>query len=317
MGAGAIATIMWAFHFLSQTGLVPAFQPSEKGDLGALYESYASGQSVGQYGTVSGNRFPSTSTIGTIANGVSQVLQTGHLGSSVADPHAHPAYRNIPAHSASHGSQNIQPASYGANGYANPNGYSNTSAPYGNYAASGFPGAATPGDIRVFFSPSGGCTEAIVHQLQQAQRSIYVQAYSFTSEPIAHACVDAHRRGVQVLVLLDKSQETEPYSAADFLANHGIPTFIDAKHAIAHNKVMLIDGRTIVTGSFNFTANAERANAENLLIIRDRLDLYAAYEINLKHHFEHGTRHMPRTGQGNHGASYGASSLSRWAGAPR
>lgn len=160
------------------------------------------------------------------------------------------------------------------------------------YAAS-YP-TSNQGDIRVFFSPSGGCTEAIVRELNQAQRQILVQAYSFTSEPIAAACVQAHKRGVSVYAVLDRSQESEQYSAADFLVNSGITTVIDAQHAIAHNKVILIDGLTLITGSFNFTSNAEKSNAENLLIIRNRPDLYVAYEANLRHHFDHSKQYVSR-----------------------
>ena len=66
----------------------------------------------------------------------------------------------------------------------------------------------------------------------------------FTSAPIARALVDAHRRGVKVQVVLDKSQRTEKYSSATFVYNSGIPCFIDAAHSIAHNKVMIIDSLT-------------------------------------------------------------------------
>ena len=119
------------------------------------------------------------------------------------------------------------------------------------------------------FTPGGNCTEAIVHALGEAKRTVLVQAYSFTSAPIAKALLDAHKRGVQVQVILDKSQRTEKYSSADFLANQGVPTMIDANHAISHNKVMIIDGETVITGSLNFTKAAQYKNAENLLIIRD------------------------------------------------
>jgi phosphatidylserine/phosphatidylglycerophosphate/cardiolipin synthase-like enzyme len=81
--------------------------------------------------------------------------------------------------------------------------------------------------------------------------------------------VNAHKRGVAVQVILDKGQRTERYSSADFLAHAGIPTFIEARHAIAHNKIMIIDGAVVVTGSFNFTKAAENNNAENLLVIQD------------------------------------------------
>ncbi len=123
--------------------------------------------------------------------------------------------------------------------------------------------------VEVYFSPKGGCTEAVVRELGRARNTVLVQAYSFTSAPIAKALVDASRRGVKVQVILDASQRTEKYTAADFLRNAGIPTAIDAKHAIAHNKVMVIDGATLITGSFNFTTAAEEHNAENLLVLRD------------------------------------------------
>lgn len=93
------------------------------------------------------------------------------------------------------------------------------------------------------------------------------RAYSLTRAPIAKALVDARKRGVRVQVILDKSQRREKYTEADFLLHAGVPTFIDDRHAIAHNKIMIVDGATIVTGSFNFTKAAEEGNAENLLVI--------------------------------------------------
>jgi phosphatidylserine/phosphatidylglycerophosphate/cardiolipin synthase-like enzyme len=67
-----------------------------------------------------------------------------------------------------------------------------------------------------------------------------------------------------------KSQRTEKYFSADFLANQGVPTTIDANHAIADHKVIVIDGEVVITGSFNFTKAAQEKNAENVLIIRDQ-----------------------------------------------
>jgi phosphatidylserine/phosphatidylglycerophosphate/cardiolipin synthase-like enzyme len=96
------------------------------------------------------------------------------------------------------------------------------------------------------------------------------QVYSFTSPLIAKALLNAHRRGVKVDVVLDQSLRTEKYTSATFLANSGIPTYLDDKHAIADNRVMIIDQETVITGSFNFTKAAENKNAENLLIIKDK-----------------------------------------------
>jgi phosphatidylserine/phosphatidylglycerophosphate/cardiolipin synthase-like enzyme len=138
----------------------------------------------------------------------------------------------------------------------------------------------------VYFSPHGGCTDAVVRALERAQESVLVQAYSFTSAPIAKALLDAKKRGVKVDVILDRSQRREHYSSADFLAHADIPVRIDAAHAIAHNKVMVIDGATVVTGSFNFTKAAEEHNAENLLVLEDR-SLAARYAENWRAHAEH------------------------------
>ncbi len=145
---------------------------------------------------------------------------------------------------------------------------------------------ADPSDVSVYFSPNGGCTEAIVKELGNTKSNILIQAYSFTSAPIAKAVVDAHKRGVDVAVILDKSQRTEKYSEADFLAHAGIRTLIDAKHAIAHNKIMILDGDTVIVGSFNFTKAAEEKNAENLLIIH-RSVLAERYTKNWHEHEGH------------------------------
>ena len=140
--------------------------------------------------------------------------------------------------------------------------------------------------VTVFFSPNGGCTTAILSEINNAKSEILVQAYSFTSAPIAKALVEAHKRGIKVQVILDKSQKTAQYTSATFLANSKIPTFIDSQHAIAHNKIIIIDGTTVITGSFNFTKAAEERNAENLLIIKSG-ELAKLYVENWKIHKDH------------------------------
>ena len=147
--------------------------------------------------------------------------------------------------------------------------------------------------IRVYFSPGGGGAEAIVQELDRASREIKVQAYSFTSRPIAEALLNAHRRGVKVDVILDKSNVSPKYGAADFTVNRGIPTFIDDQHSIAHNKIMIIDQETVITGSFNFTRAAEEKNAENLLIIRER-GIARQYLDNWERHRAHSQVYQKR-----------------------
>jgi len=140
--------------------------------------------------------------------------------------------------------------------------------------------------IRVYFTPGDSAEAAILGQLLDAQDSILVQAYSFTNPAIASALVNANARGVRVVILLDKSHRTQKYSAAEAMAKGGVETLIDDRHAIAHNKIMIIDGQVVITGSYNFTKAAERRNAENLVII-DSPEVAAKYLQNWQKHHRH------------------------------
>lgn len=145
----------------------------------------------------------------------------------------------------------------------------------------------TPPHIAVYHSPKGGCTDAVVQEIHKARKEVLVQAYSFTSKPIAQALIEAKKRGVHVEVLLDKSNEHETYTELDLLKEQGIAPRIDAQHAIAHNKIMLIDRKIVITGSFNFTHQAEAENAENLLIIKGHPELANSYHLSFLTHKEH------------------------------
>jgi phosphatidylserine/phosphatidylglycerophosphate/cardiolipin synthase-like enzyme len=141
--------------------------------------------------------------------------------------------------------------------------------------------AADP--LSVYFSPDGGCTQAIVEEVGKAKKTVLVQAYSFTSDPIANALVAAKKRGVDVEAILDK---TDYGQAVNTIVDAGIPTYMDPAHAIAHNKVIVIDGQTVLTGSFNFTSSAENRNAENLLVVHDQ-PIAAKYAGNWQTHLQH------------------------------
>jgi phosphatidylserine/phosphatidylglycerophosphate/cardiolipin synthase-like enzyme len=143
------------------------------------------------------------------------------------------------------------------------------------------------GTVETFFSPRGGATEAIVREIGNARQEILVQAYSFTSKPIAKALIEARKRGVKIEAVLDKSNATAKYSAATFLLNVGVPVLIDSEHAIAHNKIMIIDRSTLITGSFNFTSAAENKNAENLLVFKGNKPLVDRYIHNFEEHKTH------------------------------
>jgi len=138
---------------------------------------------------------------------------------------------------------------------------------------------ATPArsaQIQACFSPPlpGGCDPlaTVVQAIAGAWKTILVQMYALTSRPIVTALVSAKRRGVDVRAIVDRSQLDEDRSdtyAVGRLASGGVPVLVDTVPGLMHNKVMIVDGTTVVTGSFNYTWSAEHRNAENLLVIHD------------------------------------------------
>jgi phosphatidylserine/phosphatidylglycerophosphate/cardiolipin synthase-like enzyme len=140
--------------------------------------------------------------------------------------------------------------------------------------------------VSVCFTPGEECAKKIVDEIASAKQSIWVQAYSFTSQEIARALVVAMKRGVELKVILDRSQKGDRYSSYDFFSRSGVSVLLDSKHAIAHNKIMVIDGKRVITGSFNFTKAAQEKNAENLLFIEDP-EIAQAYSENFLKHWRH------------------------------
>lgn len=134
----------------------------------------------------------------------------------------------------------------------------------------------------VCFTPGQDCEGMIVKEINHAKTSILVQAYEFTSAPIARALSEAKGRGVDVRAILDKSQRTQKYSGATYLRNAQIPVVVDEAPRIAHNKILIIDQDVVVTGSFNFTRSAQMSNAENLLVLKGDANLVRAYTDNWK-----------------------------------
>jgi phosphatidylserine/phosphatidylglycerophosphate/cardiolipin synthase-like enzyme len=139
--------------------------------------------------------------------------------------------------------------------------------------------------ITVHFSPKGGCTDAVVKHLDAAKKTILVQVYNFSSPPIADALIAAHKRGVDVRIIIDHVASTEKSCLLGECRKAGIPCWTDSRHKIAHNKIGIIDGKIVITGSFNWSEDAEK-NAENLLVIDDAA-IAKLYAANWEAHLEH------------------------------
>jgi phosphatidylserine/phosphatidylglycerophosphate/cardiolipin synthase-like enzyme len=141
--------------------------------------------------------------------------------------------------------------------------------------------------LGVYFAPSAHVASSIVKAIDASEHEVLVQAYGFTHNAIAQALVRAHQRGVTVRVLLDKKSQSANRYVIDVLADADIEVREDGKHAIAHNKVMVIDQSIVITGSFNFTNSAATRNAENFLVLKSA-DLAEKYRVQWQNHWAHG-----------------------------
>jgi phosphatidylserine/phosphatidylglycerophosphate/cardiolipin synthase-like enzyme len=140
-----------------------------------------------------------------------------------------------------------------------------------------FPVLAAP-SVSVGFSPSHTALQTVLSVINDAKTSLDVEAYSFTSRPIARAIIEAQKRGVRVRVVADDKANADRYSAITYLANNHVPVRLNRRYAIMHNKVMISDGDTVQTGSFNYTASADSRNAENSLVLRGVPKIAAQYQ---------------------------------------
>ncbi|ADP10183.1 MULTISPECIES: phospholipase D family protein [Erwinia] len=135
-------------------------------------------------------------------------------------------------------------------------------------------------EISVGFSPSAGqaALQIVLSTINGAEQSIDIAAYSFTSHPIAAALIAAQNRGVSVRLVADAKANNDKYTAVTFLTNQDVPVRLNAQYIFMHNKFMVIDSNTVQTGSFNYTSNAAKRNAENVLLVRNAPALAAMYQ---------------------------------------
>lgn len=144
-------------------------------------------------------------------------------------------------------------------------------------------------DLQAAFAPWDDIEALIIDELSRAKKEVLVQAYLLTSKPITAALLAAHRRDVEVKVLVDAKQLRQVQSStASQLRAAGIGVWVEHQYQNAHNKVIIIDAAlsraVVITGSANFTWTAQHRNAENILIVRDNPALAGRYAHNWERH---------------------------------
>jgi phosphatidylserine/phosphatidylglycerophosphate/cardiolipin synthase-like enzyme len=123
--------------------------------------------------------------------------------------------------------------------------------------------------IANYFAPEDGVADKIVDRLNQAQQSIHFMAFSFTSDPIGNAMLARAKAGVSVAGVFETTGSQTQFSEYGRLRKAKLDVLQDGNPYVMHHKVIIIDGRTVIFGSFNFSNNANTDNDENVLIIDD------------------------------------------------
>ena len=120
---------------------------------------------------------------------------------------------------------------------------------------------------QVFFCPEDNCSTQLISHIDSAQDEIVIAIYSFTLDEIADALIRAKERGVLIRVIFDNQQAANQYSEDERLLDAGIPVVIKSGSGYMHNKFIVIDRKKVLSGSFNYSSNADTKNDENLILI--------------------------------------------------
>jgi len=124
------------------------------------------------------------------------------------------------------------------------------------------------GTVETYFSPDDGVAQHVVDLVNSADQNIYFLAYSFTSDEIAQAMLQRMKAGVEVRGVMDESQyKSNAGTEYDVLRKAGADIRLDSIPGLLHHKVIIVDGKAVAFGSYNFSRNAEKINDENLVIV--------------------------------------------------
>lgn len=123
----------------------------------------------------------------------------------------------------------------------------------------------------VYFAPEDKVQSQILSEIQAATKSIDFMIYAFSSEKILQAILDRMTQGIKVRGIFDDRYKTSDWSEKvfDALKEKGAKVKYDDSPSIVHHKVMIIDRKIVITGSYNFSQNAEKENDENVVIIHN------------------------------------------------
>ena len=149
--------------------------------------------------------------------------------------------------------------------------------------------------VKVGFSPEGSASALVLDTINSAENSIRMMAYSFTDPDVMHALAKAKKRGVDVRIVVDDKGNTNRASqeAMKYINLLDIPLRTVDAFPIHHDKVIIVDGNTVETGSYNFSRAAARKNSENVVVLKNMPDVAAQYLEHWQDRWNKGTDWRP------------------------
>ena len=135
-----------------------------------------------------------------------------------------------------------------------------------------YEGAYVGENLEIYFSPEDDFEQRLLQLIEKARESIDFLTFAFTNENISNALKQKHDNGVKIRGVFDKKQNDgflKKYSKYNTLFEHGIDVKLDGNKQTMHNKVFIIDKKTVITGSYNFTVKANDDNNENSIVVHN------------------------------------------------
>ncbi len=120
-----------------------------------------------------------------------------------------------------------------------------------------------------FFSPGEACRSAIVQQLNDARKQLKICVFTISDDAITESIINAHKRGVGVMLITDNDKSLDLGSDIERISKSGISVKMDRTSDHMHHKFMVVDGSSVLTGSYNWTRSAAKYNHENILLTKE------------------------------------------------
>ncbi len=145
--------------------------------------------------------------------------------------------------------------------------------------------------IESAFSPDNKAEELVLKVIDSSKETLRLAAYSFTSPPVMNSLLAAKKRGVDVKIVVDdKGNHSKASRAAmNLMVNANIPLRTISKYRIHHDKYIVVDGKHVETGSFNYSESAAKHNSENVIVIWNNPTIAQHYLKHWESRWQQGT----------------------------